>query len=385
VEPTVALVFSPEVWVERLHRHLADHGGARVRQIVLEPTLALEDEYDTLVVSHRWPGLTRPFVDAVRRHHRSVLGVFDPDEVAGREHLAALGVDATIPSNAPIADFVEIIASLAPTVGGPAHDGDSGPDATLPRGPAVVTGPPGAGTSEVAIGLAGAIAARGESVVLVDADEVASSSATRLGLAIEPNLRTAVDAVGFGHGGLATSLFAVGRPAWHVLCGLPSLAAVAQVRAQDVLDVVAALGETHEQVIVEVSGAPAAGIARALVRAAGVLVGVGSANPVGVARLLGWVGALPAGVAPVHLVVNRAPADRYQRAELTAEICRTFSPAGLTFVPTDRRVERAAWAGDVVARGPFTTGVAAVAQAAVPRGTRPGRAERRSRRTRRAA
>ena len=64
MEPTIALVFSPEPWVERLHRHLADHGGARVRDIVLEPALALEDHYDTLVVSHRWPGLTRPFVDA---------------------------------------------------------------------------------------------------------------------------------------------------------------------------------------------------------------------------------------------------------------------------------------------------------------------------------
>ena len=28
VEPAVALVFSPEAWVEDLHRHLADHGGA---------------------------------------------------------------------------------------------------------------------------------------------------------------------------------------------------------------------------------------------------------------------------------------------------------------------------------------------------------------------
>ena len=41
MEPTIALVFSPELWVERLHHHLTDHGGARVRQIVLEPALAL--------------------------------------------------------------------------------------------------------------------------------------------------------------------------------------------------------------------------------------------------------------------------------------------------------------------------------------------------------
>ena len=47
----------------------------------------------------------------------------------------------------------------------------------------------------------------------------------------------------------------------------------------------------------------------------------------------------------MHLVLNRAPTDRYRRAELTAEIYRTFTPASLTFVPSDRRVERAAWDG----------------------------------------
>ncbi len=58
MEPTVALVFSPEPWVEELHRHLAHHGGARVRQIVVEPSVALDEEYDALVVSDRWPALT---------------------------------------------------------------------------------------------------------------------------------------------------------------------------------------------------------------------------------------------------------------------------------------------------------------------------------------
>ncbi len=385
VEPTIALVFSPELWVERLHRHLTDHGGARVRQIVLEPTLALEDEYDTLVVSHRWPGLTKPFVDAVHCRTRCVLGVFDPDEVAGREHLAALGVDATIPSDAPVADFVEVIAALMPgSLAEPRDREVIGPD-SLRNGPTVVTGPSGAGISEIALGLTAAIAARGERPVLVDADEIASSTATRLGLPIEPNLRSAVDAVEYARGDLTAALVAVGRPAFDVLCGLPSLAAAAQIRPRDVLDVLDALGHLRSPVLVEVSGAPEAEMARAVVAEAGVLVGVGAANPVGVTRLLAWVGAPPANGTPVHLVLNRAPVDRFQRAELTAEICRTFTPASIAFVPGDRRVERAAWAGELVSRGPFTTCVAAVAQTAVPRAARPGRAVRRSRRSRRAA
>jgi hypothetical protein len=70
VEPTVALVFSPEPWVEELHRHLAHHGGARVRQVVVEPAVALDEEYDALVVSDRWPALTLGFVRAVHGRGR---------------------------------------------------------------------------------------------------------------------------------------------------------------------------------------------------------------------------------------------------------------------------------------------------------------------------
>ena len=159
----------------------------------------------------------------------------------------------------------------------------------------MITGPPGAGTSEVALGLAAAIAARGEAAVLVDADELASSTAARLGLGIEPNLRSAIDAVEHGLGEVVDALVRTGHPAFDVVCGLPSLAAAAQIRSREVLDVLGALGRIRSQVLVEVSGVPGIEIARAVIAEAGVLVGVGAANPVGVARLLGWVAALTSG------------------------------------------------------------------------------------------
>jgi hypothetical protein len=145
-------------------------------------------------------------------------------------------------------------------------------------------------------------------------------------------------------------------------------------------DVVVALGRVRAHVLVEVSGAAGIEIARAVIADAGMLVGVGAANPVGVARLLGWAAALPPVGVPVHLVLNRAPTDSYRREELTTEIYRAFTPASLTFVPTDRRVERAAWAGALVPRGPFTAGVDALARAALPPNARPVRDGRRARR-----
>ena len=88
-EPEVALVFTPEQWVEELHRHLTDHGGARVRQIVVEPGVALEETYDVLIASYRWPALTHAFVADVQARGRVVLGVFDREEPAARGRLTA--------------------------------------------------------------------------------------------------------------------------------------------------------------------------------------------------------------------------------------------------------------------------------------------------------
>jgi len=214
-EPEVALIFSPEAWVEGLHRHLTDHGGARVRQVIVDPALAFDEDYDTLVVSHRWPGLTRTFVDAVRRRGRRLLGVFDPEEPAGREFMLSLGADLVLPSDASMPEFVDAFTALTPVrkeaspfvtaldataggpLAGPAHPGGS----RSSRWRLIaVGGTPGAGATELAIALAAMVSRGGERGVLVDADEVVPSVAQRLGLPIEPNLRSAIESVEYAWG-----------------------------------------------------------------------------------------------------------------------------------------------------------------------------------------
>ena len=82
-------------------------------------------------------------------------------------------------------------------------------------------------------------------------------------------------------------------------------------------------------------------------------------------------------VAPLHLVVSRAPGDRFRRGEIVDEVTRTFPASSLTFVPADRRVEDASWEGELVASGPF---VKAVASLAVAFGSNVSRSTTRSRR-----
>ncbi len=384
-EPEVALVFSPDAWVEGLHRHLTDHGGARVRQVVMDPSLAFDEEYGTIVVSHRWPALTRAFVDAIHQKRRRILGVFDPAEPGGKEYLASLGVDRALASDASMAEFVDALVVLAPERGQPTPsttalevvvDGGqldlTSDDAVRPRPLVAVGGTPGAGVTEVAIALAVTLTRRGQPAVLVDADEVVPSIAQRLGLAIEPNLRSAIESVEYGMGELDSTLAHPAR-GLEVLCGLPNVDAWSQVRPSEVLDVVQHLAASRRHVIANVAsrledvgrgGRGRYGISRAVVTDAVALIGVGPATPVGVTRLLGWVADVrvlnPA--APIHLVVNRArPRDAFQRAEIEQEIRRTFEPLSISLVPNDPRVEAAAWAGTIVDYGPFVKAVAELA------------------------
>src|SRR5437773_540845 len=226
-EPEVALVFTPEVWVEELHRHLCDHGGARVRSLVVEPLAALDEDYDVLVVGHRWVSLTRALVADIHGRGRAVLGVFDRDELAGRRHLLDLEVDAVIESDTGPAAFAGVVAELARGRGDdPAPIGTAASrDAFL----AAVGGPPGTGRTEVAIQLAVALHQHARTA-LIDADDVAPAVAQRLGLPIEPNLRTAIDGVEHGRGAVGASVFIDPRPGVHVVAGLPNPSSWAQVR-----------------------------------------------------------------------------------------------------------------------------------------------------------
>lgn len=368
-EPEVALVLTPEPWVEELHRHFTDHGGALVRQIVVEPSVALEEHYDVLVASHRWPALTHAFVDDVHARGRAVLGVYDREEPAAHAHLVALGVDDALPSDAGPKAFVDVVTLLRARRGDrPAAEAPA-TTSTRPAGRIVVVGgPPGSGRTEIAVHLASVSAA-----VLVDADDVAPAVAQRLGLPVEPNLRTAIDAAEHGRGDVGACVTQQPRTGVRALTGLPNPGAWSQVRPGEVVRVVhtlAAAGTVVVDVAGSLDGFDAAGttrarnaVARALVGEAGVLVGVCAATPIGVTRFLSWAveATSLAPDVPMIVAVNRAPGSRFRRGELFEEITRSLPPSEVVFVPDDGRVAGAVWDGAPVAKGPFARAVSGLA------------------------
>jgi MinD-like ATPase involved in chromosome partitioning or flagellar assembly len=370
-EPEVALVFTAEPWVEELHRHLSDHGGARVRSLVIEPGVALEESYDVLVVSHRWPALTRAFVADVHARGRRVLGVHDLAEPASRAHLASVEVDASIEVDAGPDAFVRALVALG------SQRTPSAVVGALPIAPrsarlVAVGGPPGVGRTEIAIEITRALA-RTSPAVLLDADDVAPAVAQRLGLALEPNLRTAIDAVEHGRGDLASTVLSDPAGGIRVIGGIPNPAGWAQVRPGEVIRVVDRLGEEFETVVVDGVGSlqdlggPPRGrfaTAQALARESDVFVAVCDASPVGVSRLLAWAvdARSLAPSSPIIVTVNRAPASSFRRGELYDEITSSLPAIEVVFVAHDSKVTDAAWAGRPIARGRFTRGVHHVAE-----------------------
>jgi len=287
-DPAIALVFSSEPWVERLHRHCADHGGAHVRQIVLDPQLCFDEEFDTLVASHRWPALTPGLVQSMHERGRSVVGVYD-DQVA-LDHVERTGVDAVLAVDAPMGEFVAVLRDLG-TVARPPVDvskNEGRGDGRL----VVVGGPGGSGATEVAIELARRFASAAPTA-LVDMDDVVPAVAPRLGLPLEPNVRTAIDAAVFGIGVL--ELIDVGGEL-AVLGGLPNVATWSQVRAEEVRALLSALTRNGRTVVANIGsrlesiGEPERfGLSRVVLGQAEVVVGVVEPSPVGVIRAIDWM------------------------------------------------------------------------------------------------
>lgn len=408
-EPTVALAHSTRGWAQELHFFLMDHGGAIVRGYVMSPDDVLAESYDVLVVDDVTSFLSFRLVSTLKGRGVRVIGVYDESEAdgAGKQRLLDLGVDEALPATTPPADLLQAITKLAgpfieddpelaglladlgaravsPVADTPPGDSDAADQVRPRRGSivAVAAAAGGAGATELSVALTVACRNGGLATVLCDTDEQAPSIAQRLGLALHPNIRTAVDAVHHGTASLDATLTRSTALGIEVLCGLPNPRDWYELRAAEVAEVVAELARSRPMVIANVGprvddlpnlGGPARfGVTRAIIGIADVVVLVGTASPVGVRRIIDWFAdarALVSGT-NVHVVINQYPGGAYAIGELETELRRTLTPASITVVPHDKRVVRAAWEGDVVARGPFSRAVQRLAAELAPVGGR---------------
>jgi cellulose biosynthesis protein BcsQ len=358
----------------------------------------MELDYDVLVIDDVSSVLTHRLVDRLGRAGRVVVGVFDANRGAtAKDRLLAAGVLATVASDATAVEFLttindavgplpfeESFNELVAEIGGTGHlDRDEAFDparAGLQQSPAdgrgtvvAVTGLDG--RTEVAVALATAYATAGTSVILVDLDTLEPSIAQRLSVDLVPNVFTATEDLRLRSD--LTHSFGRHPAGFAWVSGIPNPNEWAKLSEFEAADLVSELGHGFEVVIVKVprylpdlagfgSGPGRFDVGRRVVTMADHVLAVAGPSPLSASRLLHVLADVRSLTeSPVHIVINRAPSDAFQRGEIDQELRRSFDGT-ITFLPDENRVRKASWQGSPVGRGGFSRKVSQLAARVAP-------------------
>lgn len=355
----------------------ADYGVSVVRRCVDLADLLAAAAAGTARAALLAADLRRLDRDAVTRLAAAgvaVVGLVNPGDEVAESRLAALGVPAVLPADAGAAAISAAVLSAVAGLGTEAarrvvsdphgaapHLGTPGVASPAPGGDGTVVavwGPTGApGRTTVAVGLADEAARLGVPTLLVDGDVYGGVVAQVLGLLDEsPGLAAAARHAAAGTldvTSLADLALAVG-PSLRVLTGIARADRWPELRPgsiEAVLDVARSLVpftvvdcgfcvEQDEEIAYDTMAPRRNGATIAALAAADVVLCVGGADPVGLARLVRCLGEL-ADVLPdltPRVVVNRVrkaaiPGD--PRREIGAALQRHTGVGEPVFLPAD--------------------------------------------------
>lgn len=379
----VLTAVSDAVWESQLVAALerGDHGVSVVRRCVDLADLlatAATGQARAVLLSADLRRLDRDALARLAVAGVAVVGLVPPGDEDAERRLRQLGVTQVLPSDA---SAEAISAAVLETVerGSAASPGERAgfaePRSALPDLPAAppvavpdvgvgtgrviaVWGPTGApGRTTVAVGLAGELAALGRSTLLVDGDVYGGVVAQLLGVLDEsPGLAAAARLANNGQLHLAAlaELARTISPTLRVLSGIsradrwpelrPSaleavLGLARSLASMTVIDCSFCL-EQDEELAFDTAAPRRNGATLTFLESADTVIAVGSADPVGLQRLVRGLGELKEavpGVQPV-VVVNRLRASAVPgdaEKEIRAALQRYAGIADLTVVPLD--------------------------------------------------
>ncbi|GAB6901036.1 AAA family ATPase [Kineosporia succinea] len=333
------------------------------------------------VLSAELQRLDRDAVTRLKVAGLAVVGLAEPGDRVGAERLTRLGVDPVLAADAPVEEIARAVAvAVAELAGqkpllGDLAFGDPGaampgpPGAGVPPEPAEITPPPGRmiavwgpvgapGRTTVAVTLASQLVLAGQQTLLIDADTHGAGVAQTLGL-LDESAGVAAAARAANQGTLDLPKLAELAPpletGLRVLTGLPQSRRWPELRSSalevvwdkarrlagwTVVDTGFGL-EAEEELLFDTSAPRRNAATLSAVAAADVVLAVGSAEPLGLQRL---IAGLPevidlAGATAVRVVVTRVrdAAVGPQSEQLITEALRRY--AGILdplLIPDDR-------------------------------------------------
>lgn len=405
----VLLLAAGEAWESPALADLEAHPGVVVlkRCVDVDDLLAsvTSGQADVAVVSLDAPGLDPSSIAHLRRHAVRPVAVTTAraDDLDAREHAQRLGI-ASVVGAGGLATLPEMVTTVEEgDTRAPRDDRAIGEVLGEPVGDpgkvVVVWGPAGApGRTTVATNLAWEVARRQVAVVLADLDPYGGSVAQQLGILDEVSGLLSASRLA-ASGQLDERFASVCRGIGDhlaVVTGLPRADRWREVRSAQVEQLLErARGVGHVVVdtgfsLEEDAGADFGGrpgrnaLTLAALDVADEVVVVGSADPVGLARLARGLVDLRDRVAgvPVRVVVNRMRSSIGWSEKEIAGMVEGFSRvAGLHFLPEDRGgLDRALVSGRPLADvgdSALVQGLSALADAVLPTSVRPDRAGKR--------
>ncbi|WP_435768948.1 AAA family ATPase [Nocardioides sp. SYSU DS0651] len=406
----VLLVSQGAAWESRALGLLNEHPGIVVLKRCVDVAdlvaAASTGQADVAVLGADVPGLDQAVVDRLAGHGvRTLVVATDRDGAERRPD--RIGTVTVLPADR-VDDVASVVAALPAASAGPADRAgagpgpDPGPDPGPPPVPAhdgaglaasptepagrviAVWGPGGApGRTTLAAALAGELARRGLSTLLVDADPYGGAVAQQLGILDEVSGLLAAARLAAA-GTLDERFGTVQRrlsDGLRVVTGLPRPDRWVEVRPGTLGEVVER-GRRDGQVVVDtgfsLEGDAAAdlgrpernGMTREALEVADEIVLVGSADPVGLARLARAITEVHEllGDPSLRVVVNRMrPTLGWRETDVVAMLGGFGATLGVHFLPDDQAaVDRALVAGRLLVEsgeGALTRGVAALLDA----------------------
>lgn len=382
----VAFATSSYGWFTWWWQHLNDHGPYRVVEPVAEMRTAFDRDWDVLVIDGSHPLYRLALVQEVHARGRRVIAVWDSTDPRSKTRALALHPDSLIEADATpdelVRELADVEAARPPAVSRSVRPRPV-PPVRRRTGQVVVVGGPSTEASAIALGLADTLGRRGETTVLVDANDLFPTVAVALGLRPVPNLASAVQAL---RADPEDRLEAVaqkvpGGASFYAISGLSSPSQWVDVPGRAVRDVLARLACFVDHIVVIVGpaiddlsrfGVDRFGSSRGALSEADVVVAVGNAWPVGMTTFDVWLDTarhLLKRSAALHLVGARAPSDGFRRDQVTTELeGLPYQQASVTLLPSDEgRFDRSEWQQQVPHGGPLLRGVARLADEILPR------------------